>query len=213
MSELESLKASISERKIRLGLIILIASLSAYYLTVLYHALTPKVSPAYQAYYLKKETLFWQTDRTNLGLQLPLNKDISLISDNPFLSRQGWNKKEQKTFRTLKSDGGIYFYLTELPKSNIMITLTTIERQQSPIALAFIQSNVTQVTSQLQPIKGNNLVLKAEIPLSKLTQLDISNLTEIFYLKLETKKPLKLSTIKFTTLPLSTTTGIHQHGQ
>ena len=92
--EIKYNRASIT---LRFTLIALILILSCYYLWVLYKAVTPNVSTAYKAYYIKTQTLFWQLNKPNLSLNIPSSLDVTKKS--PYLSRKGWDKNADNGYR------------------------------------------------------------------------------------------------------------------
>lgn len=122
---------------IRFVLMTLIVLLSGYYLWVLYKAVTPNVSHAYQAYYIDHKTLFWQLNNPELSLTLPTKIDVSQRS--AYLSREGWAKKPTVSSRSLNAEGGLYFTLSKPVLHPVRLTISTEPNDTRKIQLRLNQ--------------------------------------------------------------------------
>ena len=184
--EIEHNRASIT---LRFTLIALILILSCYYLWVLYKAVTPNVSSAYKAYYIKTQTLFWQPNKPNLSLNIPSSLDVTKKS--PYLSRKGWDKNADNGYRQLNSSGGLYFTLPFILKKNIKVTLTLASPLTSPVHFS-----MNKWQGVFTPQKRANIV-EAEIPI-----VAFKTNHALQFLQFNTSTPLLLKNVKisFTTL-------------
>ncbi|PSV27284.1 riboflavin synthase subunit alpha [Photobacterium sp. GB-56] len=143
---------------LRITLITLITILSCYYLWVLYKAVTPNVSIAYKAYYIKTQTLFWQPKEPNLALKIPSSLELS--TKVPYLSRAGWNEDADNGARLLTSTGGFYFTLPHKVKQKVKVSITLASSLSSPLHFS-----VNQWHGVFAPTKQSN-VFDAIIPAS-----------------------------------------------
>ncbi|MFV0486438.1 MAG: riboflavin synthase subunit alpha [Vibrio fluvialis] len=134
--------------RIQTALLVLIVILSCYYLWVLYKAVTPNVSVAYKAYYIKRQTLYWDANKPNL--QLPIPCRLSIDSNSPYLSRQGWSSEVFEHSRQLISQGGLYFTVAKLVVMPVTLTLILAHPASVPIHVAFNQWHGTLVPSPAQ---------------------------------------------------------------
>ncbi|WP_163921690.1 riboflavin synthase subunit alpha [Photobacterium sp. Alg240-V54] len=187
---------------LRVLLISLLVVLSGYYVWVLYKAITPNVSLAYKAYYIKNQTLYWQPKQPNLALTLPIT--LKTTNKVPNLSRAGWSFDTSNNMRQLSQQGGLYFTLPNVPATNVKITftLTKAEQQLKPLTFTF---NHHQGTLRPQA-QGNTLV--AQLP--KQQFLAASQQLQSFILT--TPTPLQVTAISLTptnvdTLPLPHSAG------
>ncbi|MBD1558347.1 hypothetical protein HC752_15520 [Vibrio sp. S9_S30] len=98
---------------------VLFTVLSLYYLWVLYLIATPQVSLSYKTYYMDKKTRYWGHDDETF--EIPESGVVDLSQKSPLISRSGWTKETLEGFRTLKSEGGIYF--SSIPAGKKTITL------------------------------------------------------------------------------------------
>ena len=149
-----------SSKTLRITLIALIAILSCYYLWVLYKAVTPNVSIAYKAYYIKNQTLFWQPKQPKLTLSIPSSLDVA--TRVPYLSRAGWAEDANNNARLLSSNGGLYFTLPKAEKKNIHLTVNVSTPLSTPLNI-----HLNQWTGVLTPTTQAN-TLVASIPYNAL---------------------------------------------
>ncbi|SMY32644.1 riboflavin synthase subunit alpha [Photobacterium andalusiense] len=187
---------------LRILLISLLVVLSGYYIWVLYKAITPNVSLAYKAYYIKNQTLYWQPKQPNLALTLP--STLKTTNNVPNLSRAGWSFDTSDNMRQLSQQGGLYFTLPNVPTTNVKITFTLTKTQQQlkPLTFTFNHHQGTL----LPQAQGNILV--AQLP--KQQFLAASKQLQSFILT--TPTPLQVTAISLTptnvdTLPLPHSAG------
>lgn len=172
-----------ASKTLRFTLIALILVLSCYYLWVLYKAVTPNVSTAYKAYYIKTQTLFWQSNKPNLSLDIPSSLDVT--KNSPYLSRKGWNKIANNGYRQLNSSGGLYFTLPFILKKNIKVTLTLASPLTSPLHFS-----MNKWKGVFTPQKRANIV-EAEIPM-----VAFKTNHALQFLQFNTSTPLLLKNVK-----------------
>ncbi|MDP2570582.1 hypothetical protein Q8W40_00200 [Vibrio penaeicida] len=120
-SNSDGVKLNKGQTSTRVFLFILFSVLSCYYLWVLYLIATPQVSLSYKTYYIDKKTRYWGRDSETF--KIPSSGVVDLSQKSPLISREGWTKKTQQGFRTLKSEGGIYFSSIPLGKKTIAIKI------------------------------------------------------------------------------------------
>ncbi|CEO39536.1 hypothetical protein [Photobacterium kishitanii] len=197
-----SLQQKQKQPVLRVLLIALLVVLSGYYIWVLYKAITPNVSLAYKAYYIKNQTLYWQPKQPNLTLKLPIK--LKVTDNVPNLSRAGWSFDTSNNMRELTQQGGLYFTLPTAPAANIKITFTLAKAQQQikPLSFTFNHHQGTL----LPQAQGKTLV--AQLP--KQQFLSASQQLQTFILT--TPTPLQVTTISLTptnvdTLPMPHNTG------
>lgn len=172
----------------RVLLIALLVVLSGYYIWVLYKAITPNVSIAYKAYYIKNQTLYWQPKQPNLALKLP--SKLKTTNNVPNLSRAGWSFDTSNNMRELAQQGGLYFTLPTTPTTNIKITFTLAKAQQQikPLPFTFNHHQGTLLPQE----QGKTLI--AQLP--KQQFLPTSQQLQTFILT--TPTPLQVTTISLT---------------
>lgn len=173
---------------LRVLLLSLLVVLSGYYIWVLYKAITPNVSLAYKAYYIKNQTLYWQPKQPNLALILPCK--LNTTNNVPNLSRAGWSFDTSNNMRELTQQGGLYFTLPTPPTTNVTITFTlaTAPQKIKPLAFTF---NHYQGT--LLPLaQGKTFV--AQLPKQQFSPTPMQLQTFI----LTTPTPLQVTTISLT---------------
>lgn len=120
---------------LRILLISVLMLLSGYYLWVLYKAITPNVSLAYKAYYIKNQTLYWQPKQPNLALTLPTTLDVT--QNLPNLSRAGWSHDIDNNARELNQLGGLYFTIKNQPTTNITLSINVNHSQHTRLPFTF----------------------------------------------------------------------------
>ena len=173
-----------SSKTLRIMLIALIAILSCYYLWVLYKAVTPNVSIAYKAYYIKNQTLFWQPKQSKLALTIPSSLDMA--TKMPYLSRAGWEKGADNNARLLNSTGGLYFTVPKVERKNIYLTVSLATPLSTPLNII-----LNQWTGVLTPTaQANKLV--ASIPYSALMRGDA-----LQHLTIDVASPIAVKHIDF----------------
>ncbi|WP_104398931.1 hypothetical protein [Vibrio penaeicida] len=121
----DRVSADKGQSRIHISLFILFSVLSLYYLWVLYLIATPQVSLSYKTYYIDKKTRYWGRDSETF--KIPSSGVVDLSQKSPLISRSGWTKKTQQGFRTLKSEGGIYFSSIPLGKKTITIKIKELD--------------------------------------------------------------------------------------
>ncbi|CAH0525617.1 hypothetical protein [Vibrio hippocampi] len=109
----------------------LLILLSGYYLWVLYLAATPKVSPAYQTYYINTDTLYWAKE--NHQLAIGSQEIIDVTQKTPFISREGWDKVAEDNQRGLEDKAGLFFSFAQPKVDKVKIELTLAKAQTQPI--------------------------------------------------------------------------------
>ncbi len=124
-SNSDGIRLSRGQTRTRVFLLILFNVLSCYYLWVLYLIATPQVSLSYKTYYIDKKTRYWGRDSETF--KIPPSGVVDLTQKSPLISREGWTKKTQQGFRTLKSEGGIYFSSIPLGKKTIAIKIKELD--------------------------------------------------------------------------------------
>ncbi|MCP4956685.1 hypothetical protein [Photobacterium aquimaris] len=187
---------------LRILLISLLVVLSGYYVWVLYKAITPNVSLAYKAYYIKNQTLYWQPKQPNLALTLP--STLNTTNNVPNLSRAGWSFNTRNHMRQLSQQGGLYFTLPNEPTTNVKITFTLAKTQQplKPLTFTFNHHQGTL----LPQTQGNTLV--AQLP--KQQFLAASQQLQSFILT--TPTPLQVTAISLTPTNVDTLALPHSAG-
>lgn len=179
-----------SSTSLRITLITLITILSCYYLWVLYKAVTPNVSIAYKAYYIKTQTLFWQPKEPDLALNIPSSLELS--TKVPYLSRKGWNKDADNGARLLTNSGRLYFTLPHKVKQDVKVSITLASSLASPLHFT-----VNQWDGVFASTKQPN-VFDAIIPASAFKSGDI-----LQTLQINTLTPLAFKLVNFSFLSLS----------
>ena len=185
---------------LRILLIGLLIVLSGYYIWVLYKAITPNVSLAYKAYYIKNQTLYWQPKQPNLTLAIPSN--LNVTNNIPNLSRAGWSFDTDNKMRELTQQGGLYFTLSATPTDNIIITFTLAKAQQPIKPLTFIFNH--HQGTLLPQDQGKTLI--AQLP--KQQFLPTSQQLQAFILT--TPTALQVTTINLTTANVNTLSLSHK---
>ncbi|KJF82456.1 riboflavin synthase subunit alpha [Photobacterium angustum] len=183
-------KKSHSSTTLRITLLTLITILSCYYLWVLYKAVTPNVSIAYKAYYIKTQTLFWQPKEPDLALNIPSSLELS--TKVPYLSREGWNKDADNGARLLTNTGGFYFTLPNKVKQDVKVSITLASSLSSPLHFS-----VNQWHGVFTSTKQTN-VFDAIIPASAFKSGDT-----LQTLQINTLTPLAFKLVDFSFLSLS----------
>ncbi|MCG3862948.1 MULTISPECIES: riboflavin synthase subunit alpha [unclassified Photobacterium] len=189
-------KKSRSSTILRITLITLIAILSCYYLWVLYKAVTPNVSIAYKAYYIKTQTLFWQPKEPDLALSIPSSLDLT--TKVPYLSRKGWSKKADNGVRLLNNTGGLYFTLPLKVKEDVKVSITLTSPLSSPLHFT-----VNQWHGAFSSTKQSN-VFDAIIPASAFKSGDSLQTFQVNVLT-----PLAFKLMDFSFLSLSKNASHH----
>ena len=184
---------------LRILLIGLLIVLSGYYIWVLYKAITPNVSLAYKAYYIKNQTLYWQPKQPNLTLAIPSN--LNVTNNIPNLSRAGWSFDTDNKMRELTQQGGLYFTLSATPTDNITITFTLAKAQQPIKPLTFIFNH--HQGTLLPQDQGKTLI--AQLP--KQQFLPTSQQLQAFILT--TPTALQVTAINLTTANVNTLSVSH----
>ena len=184
---------------LRILLIGLLIVLSGYYIWVLYKAITPNVSLAYKAYYIKNQTLYWQPKQPNLTLAMPSN--LNVTNNIPNLSRAGWSFDTDNNMRELTQQGGLYFTLSATPTDNITITFTLAKAQQPIKPLTFIFNH--HQGTLLPQDQGKTLI--AQLP--KQQFLPTSQQLQAFILT--TPTALQVTAINLTTANVNTLSVSH----
>ncbi|MCD9461509.1 hypothetical protein [Photobacterium phosphoreum] len=198
----QSLQQQPKQPALRILLIGLLVVLSGYYIWVLYKAITPNVSLAYKAYYIKNQTLYWQPKQPNLALTLP--SKLETINNVPNLSRAGWSFDTNNNLRELTQQGGLYFTLPTAPTANVTITFTlaTAPQQIKPLAFTF---NHYQGTL-LPHAQGKTFV--AQLP----KQQFLSTPKQLQTFILTTPTPLQVTTISLAATKADTLSLPHHTG-
>lgn len=198
----QSLQQQPKQPALRILLISLLVVLSGYYIWVLYKAITPNVSLAYKAYYIKNQTLYWQPKQPNLALTLP--SKLETINNVPNLSRAGWSFDTNNNLRELTQQGGLYFTLPTAPTANVTITFTlaTAPQQIKPLAFTF---NHYQGTL-LPHAQGKTFV--AQLP----KQQFLSTPKQLQTFILTTPTPLQVTTISLAATKADTLSLPHHTG-
>lgn len=198
----QSLQQQPKQPALRILLIGLLVVLSGYYIWVLYKAITPNVSLAYKAYYIKNQTLYWQPKQPNLALTLP--SKLETINNVPNLSRAGWSFDTNNNLRELTQQGGLYFTLPTAPTANVTITFTlaTAPQQIKPLAFTF---NHYQGTL-LPHAQGKTFV--AQLP----KQQFLSTAKQLQTFILTTPTPLQVTTISLAATKADTLSLPHHTG-
>ncbi|WP_297479747.1 riboflavin synthase subunit alpha [uncultured Photobacterium sp.] len=180
---------------LRILLIGLLMVLSGYYIWVLYKAITPNVSIAYKAYYIKNQTLYWQPKQPNLALTLPTTLEIT--NNIPNLSRAGWNIETNNNMRELTQQGGLYFTLPTAPTANVKITFTLAKAllQLKPITFTFNHHQGTLLPQD----QGKALI--AQLP----KQQFLPSAQQLQSLILNAPTPLQVTSISI--VPIDTNTS------
>ncbi|WP_318453181.1 riboflavin synthase subunit alpha [Photobacterium leiognathi] len=173
-----------SSKTLRITLIALIAILSCYYLWVLYKAVTPNVSIAYKAYYIKNQTLFWQPKQPTLALTIPSSLDMA--TKVPYLSRAGWEEDTDNNARLLHSTGGLYFTVPKAEQKNIHLTVSLSTPLSTPLNI-----HLNQWTGVLTPTTQAN-TLVASIPYNALITGDA-----LQHFTIDTASPIAIKNIDF----------------
>lgn len=198
----QSLQQQPKQPALRILLIGLLVVLSGYYIWVLYKAITPNVSLAYKAYYIKNQTLYWQPKQPNLALTLP--SKLETINNVPNLSRAGWSFDTNNNLRELTQQGGLYFTLPTAPTANVTITFTlaTAPQQIKPLTFTF---NHYQGTL-LPHAQGKTFV--AQLP----KQQFLSTPKQLQTFILTTPTPLQVTTISLAATKADTLSLPHHTG-
>ncbi|WP_256382898.1 riboflavin synthase subunit alpha [Photobacterium toruni] len=177
---------------LRIALISLLVVLSGYYIWVLYKAVTPNVSLAYKAYYIKNKTLYWQPTQPNLELTIP--STLNVTDNIPNLSRMGWHFDTNNKTRELAQQGGFYFTLAAMPTTDIEIKFT-VAKTSLPIKPLTFTFNHHQGILQAQ---GNSLV--AQLPPQQFLPTALQLQTFI----LTTPTPLQVTSISLASMHTDT---------
>lgn len=187
---------------LRILLISLLVVLSGYYVWVLYKAITPNVSLAYKAYYIKNQTLYWQPKQPNLALVLPSH--LNVTNNVPNLSRAGWSFDTNNNMRELTQQGGLYFTLPTTPTTDVTVSFTLAKTQQQIKPITFTFNH--HVGTLLPQAHGKTFV--AQLP----KQQFLPTSQQLQTLILTTPIPLQVTTISLIptsaiTLPQPPNTG------
>jgi hypothetical protein len=143
--------AKVKAQVLRPFVFALFITLSLYYVWVLYLAVHPNVSTAYQTYYIDKKTRYWGQE--NIDLIWPEMGTINVAEPSPFLSRQGWESLPQREGRELVHDASLYFNFEKTPHSPVRIKISLNQSITEPVYISANQGRKVM----LMPLELNSL--------------------------------------------------------
>ncbi|MGF1750398.1 MULTISPECIES: hypothetical protein [Vibrio] len=132
-------KKSLIQRFFRPLTLLMLVTLSSFYLWTLYLAAHPNVTVAYQVYYIDKKTHYWA--KANTELLWPSSGVVTASDNSPYFSRAGWAKTASEGARVLVHSGGLFFNFSQVPKGPVRVQLSLSKSITEPVYLSLGNGN------------------------------------------------------------------------